>query len=1041
MAGGNKKVSITLTNGVDNRTLDEFIGPVAAQGQSPKLKASTNTRLSARPGTCVRAAKVTSTRSLTAGTKITAVVPGAAGRVTNLANQFYGTGQVVRDDGTDSSGSGTVPGVYSGVLQSCQARVSSAGADDGFEHIGYAASAYSSTAELVYRAYLYVPLGTGAGATVVPCVSAWTLDGEKVAAGESAATFGIAVATVPWVALTTHGASGVRLWWHVDAVGIRTAPVTISGAVLTVGTATTIALPGQAAGIDIVSTGGDHVYLIHATVGSVTNATVRRIDVTTNTTTHTATLTNTLDGGGKVALQYATVNGSARLLAVTSEVTGATTHITLYDSTLAVVGATQTVALHGYVSCGFYDDGTSRYAKVYVSTYNENFLGTYSTANANGDRMGTREYHVSLAAWGAFSTVTTYVWDIMQSHVAQWAPAGTTQLYPILLLGRALGSTNYLSGQTNYLDDPSHYALLGSNFHGVNSIVARYGVLRGELAPAQTWPEYVFAGRQSFVANDVLHVAWKRQSRLSYALSRFIAVDLTAKPLPIAHDKDGTAMIAGAAPQQWDSIRMSPIGSPMYGPKIYVAKVAGALAAGTYRFAVVLEWSDRTGTKHRSRPSNVVSVALNGAENVTVYGTSTGQPLSVGGMAAVVYMSVANGTSLHETTRLYASNTTWNNATALTAVTGAEPQIYSTGSSGEERPPQPPPPARDIAIVGPRAWVIDAEEPSRLAPSKLRVAGYGYEWDPNLAVVLPSEAGDGYAVREWGGFAVALCENGAYQITGDGPSNAIGDSGAFSPPIKISDIGCNNTCSVVRFPGGIIWQYRNRFALMTGAGIGYIEDFKCEYDVSQAFCVPRHEEILFFSSAVAEVRVFNYARQAWTTWDSQVLPAAPTLAAQLPWDRDTILFYVQSSGTLYRMEAELVSTCTNMVWETDWLLLGADFHDHGILKEIVFNGLIVGPHSITLEVYFDYAASLTTGDSATWSSAELDAIDTAGRYSVRFEPRNDAARVAKIKVYDTVGVAEVVRDGVAPRSLTLVYTNEQTDTLLYEDAFVQGSRK
>jgi len=506
----------------------------------------------------------------------------------------------------------------------------------------------------------------------------------------------------------------------------------------------------------------------------------------------------------------------------------------------------------------------------------------------------------------------------------------------------------------------------------------------------------------------------------------------------IAHDKDGCALIAGAFPLQYDGLLMADLGCPSHKPRIDVRKntVGSVPAAGAYSYTAVYDWTDNAGVLHRSPPANIGTVTTNGTTetiDVVVKSPEIEFSRTPSKIKIVLYGTETNGTALRSMAYRYDDDGS-RSQYIFSGVSGfgGEADIYSTGTAGEELLPSAPPPLHDIAIVGQRCWGIDAEYRSRLVYSKLRIAGIGYEFNAALESVLPSGTGDAMAVRPWAGAVIAICENGVWQISGEGPNNL--GVGEFAPPVKISDIGCSNTDSVIAFPGGIMWQDHERFVLMSGSGIDYMPDFACAYDVSHALLLDRYSEIVLLSSTTAEARVYNYTAKRWTTWDSQVIPAPITLAALAPYNQDRIYAYTDA-GALYRIDAVSVSTAASMTWETDWILLGGDFQDHVIVRDVVLNAAITAPHSVTIEIYMDYDSTATR--TQTWSSSTIDSIDKSGRYTVRLEPSEQNCRAIKLKIYDTVAGGESVRDGVAPRSVTIVYALEG---LLYETAFVAGSR-
>jgi hypothetical protein len=282
---------------------------------------------------------------------------------------------------------------------------------------------------------------------------------------------------------------------------------------------------------------------------------------------------------------------------------------------------------------------------------------------------------------------------------------------------------------------------------------------------------------------------------------------------------------------------------------------------------------------------------------------------------------------------------------------------------------------------------------------------------------------------------VVFAQRGVYQISGDGPNNNA-SAGAFYPAVKISDIACTSTASVVEYPGGIMWQSGGRFARLSGAGIAYDDAFNCTHDVSAAVCVPRYDEVWLFSATVPEIRVYNYALDRWTVWDSEVLSSPVTSAVSLPWDEDTILTYSVSDRTFRRFTADSVSSAAHVTFETDWILLDADFQSHVILRDVIFSGAIAGPHSLELSIFVDYETSASTVE--TWAAATLSANATNGRYTVKKEPMKQDGRAFKIRIRDVVAPAEPNPAGLSPRAITLLYA---VDGQQYEEVFNADMRR
>ena len=54
---------------------------------------------------------------------------------------------------------------------------------------------------------------------------------------------------------------------------------------------------------------------------------------------------------------------------------------------------------------------------------------------------------------------------------------------------------------------------------------------------------------------------------------------------------------------------------------------------------------------------------------------------------------------------------------------------------------------------------------------QISVSGVGFEFVPSYEVIVPSSGGYGMAAREWNGTPILLCENGVFQVSGEGPDN------------------------------------------------------------------------------------------------------------------------------------------------------------------------------------------------------------------------------------------------------------------------------
>lgn len=1052
-----KKVSILLSSGIDNRSMDELVAPVVTPGAAPTLKQSTNTRLGVIPGGVARSPLATAITAPSEPDKIRAILSSSSGKSTLLLPGPDGRGLPVF-----LADAGRQAGITYSFLGSSQNRnyqtdvlptqvVSS-------ENVGSAKSvsqfavSYNATTGRLWFAYLTGDGVTGPSAAYTP--QDWVMVGVATPDGVIASTPAMATQLAQpasrWIGMTSHGANGDRVWYVNDAGAICYRPVVCaSGSVVIPSAEVVVVTPGAASpGIDVCRIDDTFACLVHSRSGTPADGTVRKVNVTTGATATSVNITNALNGGGYCAVASASPEGNLRIVAAFASTTAVTAVSYLYDSSLTQLQTHTPISCNGRVSVGFdlNDAGSDPGITPLVSLCVE--IGSaIQSAVVRLDPM-VALCHVDTST-GILSVQDYAAWARIGGHAAQWVISNQLMFTIHQVVPRYATSGDGFGG-SNYVDDPS-LDLFWSRGVGLSPTIltqiARLGVVRGTSAPV----DHLYADKVSsssmICVGDDLHVMYRLLSDFSSVASglvrgRHSVVRLSAPAgqLASAHDRDGCGLLAAALPIQWDGQSIVELGGPLHTPALFADVVAAGgtvLAAGVYSYQAVLYWTDASGLTHRSRPSKLRTITANGTTDRVFLLAGIPKTLVPFSVEARIYATEANGTSLHLMAVLPTRSSFASFNMYASAVTAASAQIYSSGGNGEEIVPQPPPPAWDISVIMQRCWIVDAEQRSRAVHSKIRIAGVGYEFTPAFEVILSSGGGAIMAVREWQGLVLFLTERAVYQVSGEGPGNTLGASGgSYSTPVKISDLGCSNRSSVVICPAGILWQFGARFVMLGPNGVSYVAGFQATHDVSAAVCLTRYAEVLFFSATTPEVRVYHYESGKWTTWDTQTLPELVQAAHVLPYDPDIAVLALGSGpSTFKRFDANTTGSPTNMVFETDWILLGGDFQDHVLLRDVVFNGYIVGAHDIRVELFLDYQS--TSGAASTdrsWTATQLSAIAVNGYYSVRLEPQEENCRAVKLRVLDTVTSGA----GCRPRSLTVVYA---VDGILREDAFFAGSRQ
>ena len=1062
------KISVLLSGGIDNRAEPELTQPVVKQGDVLTLRASTNTRLGVKRGGVVRAPKFTSVSrpgfALPAGDPCWGLLPSTSGKTTLQQNLSVQGGYVVgnhlyQDAGRDTHGPASM-GYQQSALGGNQLLTISARVDDG-EQIG-GNEAYTdasvcwneSTGEVWYA---WMEFYEGFGQGLFPCFSVYSPTGTRYSSGRyniSPIAYTPGTSINPWNAITSHGANGVRYWYIDTATNqLRMQRVFLrsdTGSITQDAAVNVYAVGSGAASlaaetVDICEGGDSYVY-VHLTEG--TNTRLLKVRIADGSVESSYVFSGARPGStGPIAIA-SYVLGSTRLVAAMVSGSGTTTSMT-FDASLVPQMTTSSTDTATRVACGFaVNMGSGTFygqAAVFLTSIVRGDVATGPWSSVTDRRtVTTRVDMVDLASLEK-RYVTEYPYMILQTGVTHWSPkSGST--WPLFAMAPAYSASGTGVGDTNYAEDPS------LDVYAVTSVltsspVARVGTVRGIAAPVRTLFDRPpsASNRWATIGNKSL-LTYVQQSEQQYVPTlldsrsgdaRWVRFDWTGRQPSFATDKDGSTHVAAALPWTWDGREIFEAGGLLHAPRLGKPSDAGAYApsfpAGAYRYRAVMRWTDATGVTHRSRPSNEVLHTLASTGQLPGVMVTTQTSLSTKQAHWALYMSKANGKTLHLAS--VATQATWSANIAV--VDESEPLLYSTEADGQELAPQAPPPLHDISVIGARLWGIDGEYRTRLVYTKLRVAGFGYEWHPALELTTPSGAGKAMAVRELGGQPIVICESGVFTVSSDGPNNQVGGGGqSFTTPQRVSDVGCTSTQSVASFPGGLMWQWRDRFVLMSGGAPQLLPDFLCTHDVSCTVTLPRYSEVLFFSATQPEIRVYNYEVGKWTTWDSQVLAAPVTHAALMPFDEDAVLVYCQSTGLVYRLDAQSISSAANMTWDTDHVLLGGDFQDHVIVREAVFSGVIAGPHGIEISFWMDYESS--PSNVVTWTSAEIAALAVNGRYTLRYELPKQDCRAIRVRVRDIVAPGEANPAGVSPRALTLYYA---IDGQVYEEVFTQGSFK
>lgn len=1043
------KVSVLLNGGLDEQAFPELAGPIASQGASITLRESNNTRLSTHRGTCTRAPSVAQTASNYAA--IHGVVSCAAGRNSVVfARQGEPRSFVLASDGTYSSpGAGGLLSPINGAAQNaylpCQ--ITNAGAIPSVSAVAPPATCYDPTNQWYWTAYYGLVADGSPDLRVYVAIS--DADGGVVCPPSVVGT--IAGGTNGWLGITAHGSLGVRLWVQFAnsiywATLVRTQTrVSYDGAGLSHLAVTSLTDDTAAAVVSgmlldengaVDATHQTYAYLVSSAPLFPNNGQLTRVDISSGATVVDVFIA-ALTGDGSASVCFSKIAGNYRV--------GVGFHATTLNRTTMAILNTGASRLN-------FDDTIDAADRVrdcavqFLQGTDNRLVMVTSVVD------GTFSNPIALIPtgcqfWSMVVGTSTMVqdalvpWMALRSHGTALRFSATEQ-YPLFDLVPYYGVLNETPVDGDYVLDPSIVLYLVGD-QNLYSPVARYGCVRGNIAAAQVALAVALPHGLTTVGTKV-HATYLKDivgsSGQEDYPARFVEIDFAPFQPPVAHDKDGVAMIAAALPAQWDGVEVVELGGPLFAPKLRVEEAGGsgpAYPAGDYSMSVYFSWTDAGGLEHRTAPAGELHTSVGGSPQI--YATT---PTSLrNGVRQVLpdLLLFASAVGPGATQHLLPERGYNTLGVLLTVGDPSLPDVsrqnlYSSGTAGEPQTPQPPPPAQDICIIGDRCWIIDQEIRSRVVHSKKRISGRGFEFHPAYEILLPSGSGKAVAIREWQGSAIVFCEFAIFQISGDGPDNLVGNrsGGSFSKPQQLATVGCANRESVLVTPKGILFQRDDDVMLFTGGEPQAIPGIQPATEITGAVLLRDYDEAVLLIAG--EAKVWNYSLNRWSTWDLANLTYAHTLCYQ---PNQALFATATATPTIHLLDSD-VEGDTEMSWATDWVVLGGDFQDSVTVEEVIYSARRESTHGCSVDVYTQYDESGTFGwTGRDFTAAEITALaGTIGRYTLHVHPQRQDTKAVKVRITETE--TGEIRTGMRPICLTFKF---KVTGQVHENSRIQGSNK
>lgn len=331
-------------------------------------------------------------------------------------------------------------------------------------------------------------------------------------------------------------------------------------------------------------------------------------------------------------------------------------------------------------------------------------------------------------------------------------------------------------------------------------------------------------------------------------------------------------------------------------------------------------------------------------------------------------------------------------------------QLYT--DTGELAPVRPPS-SHAVAVAGGYAFLVPAEFPDQLWPSKPLEQGRGIEWAPEIALPAPGDSGGIVSLAAQGDRLVLLCRQGVWELfAGSGGPDAFG-AGAF-PPMRLlhSGDGCVSPNGTVVGPFGVFWCSKSGPKLLRPDGV--VDDIglavKDSYDPDYILDVAYHdlEDEIWLAIGGAQSNatqlVYNVRTGTWTTGSLNTLSIHyhDGLLYRLDDTSNCLYEAVQSPHWQDNTNVAVVASVT-----TGWL----SFQDILSFKRCQRVGLAIRLDSpsatygqLKVQVKYDY------DDSDDWDEIHTfdftDGASVTAFQKLRFKPERQKFESIKLHIYD-----------------------------------------
>ena len=443
--------------------------------------------------------------------------------------------------------------------------------------------------------------------------------------------------------------------------------------------------------------------------------------------------------------------------------------------------------------------------------------------------------------------------------------------------------------------------------------------------------------------------------------------------------------------------------------------IGNASTPESYTYRITYEWTSANGAVQRSYPSdpiNVTTTASTTTQKFTfpVYTLQWTQKSAANGLLdprIVLYRTEITGSVFYRVKSIaldatsYIQNITDDDVGNVALVENEA--LYSTGAPGDTLGNIAPPCSTDIVMHKNRVFlaVVDGSiwYSKKLSP---RTAAEFSEFQVKPIENYAGKISCLGAVRD---YVIAITQDNAYFIAGDGPNSA-GVGADFTPPTIFSrDSGANIGCARTNSPIGFIYHAKGGIYQVDPAmkltWIGApVEDTVDSYGLTRAAVNDSQGEIYFgLDNATQGILVYNYVFNTWAHWKPRYAAFGSNVTPKGMMVHNGTLNFAIPSGYLLEQNTGFQDIGSSsydfsLMVTTPWLK-SEQFLHMARFYNVLVSGTFKSNHTLNCTIYSNYDESVADAQNLVVTSSN------SSPYIVRQHVANQKARAIKVTIGDT----------------------------------------